>query len=134
MVKLKPTLKSFLKVKSHFDAAHKLEGYRGDCSNLHGHRWGVECTIKYSNVNDLGIAIDFKELKPLVNNELPDHRFLNDWMLNQVGTTVNPTAELIAEVLYSKISKKLEEKGLFLKALELWESPDCSVLVESNGI
>ncbi len=31
-----------LKVKSHFDAAHRIRDYKGKCSRTHGHRWDVE--------------------------------------------------------------------------------------------
>ena len=34
-----------LTVKSHFDAAHALRGYPGECRNLHGHTWDVEVTV-----------------------------------------------------------------------------------------
>ena len=34
-----------LRIESHFDAAHKLVGYKGKCSNVHGHRWKVEVFV-----------------------------------------------------------------------------------------
>ncbi|MDR1412975.1 MAG: reverse transcriptase-like protein, partial [Actinomycetes bacterium] len=34
-----------LSVKEHFDAAHHLYDYPGQCRNLHGHTWEVEVTV-----------------------------------------------------------------------------------------
>lgn len=35
-----------LKTNSSFDSAHFLSGYKGKCSNIHGHRWKVEIQVK----------------------------------------------------------------------------------------
>ena len=37
-----------LTVKGHFDAAHSLAGYPGECRNLHGHTWDVEVSVSGS--------------------------------------------------------------------------------------
>ena len=52
-----------LTVKSHFDAAHALRRYPGECRDLHGHTWDVEATVSGSTLDDIGIVYDFKRLK-----------------------------------------------------------------------
>jgi len=52
-----------------FDAAHRLVGHKGLCSNLHGHMWRVVIDIEGEKLDDIGILWDFgirKELKSLV--------------------------------------------------------------------
>ena len=34
-----------LQTEQSFDAAHFLKGYKGKCSNIHGHRWRVVVSI-----------------------------------------------------------------------------------------
>ena len=69
-----------LTVKSHFDAAHALRGYPGECRKLHGHTWDVEVTVAGETLDDVGIVYDFKSLKDDLNAVLDeyDHAYLND--------------------------------------------------------
>jgi len=41
-----------LKVRGHFDAAHRLVGYDGDCSKLHGHRWEETLAVSLQAMTD----------------------------------------------------------------------------------
>jgi 6-pyruvoyltetrahydropterin/6-carboxytetrahydropterin synthase len=41
-------------VQTHFSAAHRLEGYPGDCSRTHGHNWIIEVFVRCSALNDIG--------------------------------------------------------------------------------
>ena len=49
-----------LTIHTHFAAAHNLLNYDGDCENLHGHNWKVEVEVQASELDELGMAIDFK--------------------------------------------------------------------------
>ena len=102
-----------LRVKHHFDAAHKLNDYDGECANLHGHRWIVEVLYQFYGLQKNGIAIDFKIVKDTLKGILPDHKYLNDVM------TENPTAENIAKWLFKQLGN--------CKAVTVWETPECSV-------
>lgn len=103
-------------VKTHFDAAHHLENYEGECANLHGHRWVLEVYIKVPESDD--ISLDFKDAKELINKELPDHQYLNKIY------PFNPTAENIARHL-----KKELGKHFIVDQLILWESPTSAAVV-----
>jgi len=69
-----------LKVKSNFAAAHHLNGYKGDCSQTHGHTFSVIVLVRLEKLNEIGIGMDFKELKKEIENFLKqlDHQYLNN--------------------------------------------------------
>ena len=57
-----------------FDAAHFLHGYKGKCSNIHGHRWRVIVEI-YSDAlseetHTRGMIVDFDTLKEDIKKEV----------------------------------------------------------------
>ncbi len=43
-----------------FSAAHRLSGYQGDCSNLHGHNWTVMAVVQANELDEIGIAVILK--------------------------------------------------------------------------
>jgi 6-pyruvoyltetrahydropterin/6-carboxytetrahydropterin synthase len=108
--------------RHHFDAAHKLPGYKGPCARLHGHRWIVELTIEGEiNFKGTGMIIDFKLLKKALEKILPDHRYINEvWKFR-------PTAENIASHIYFLLSKD-KKIGPMLLSVTVWESPDAAAI------
>jgi 6-pyruvoyltetrahydropterin/6-carboxytetrahydropterin synthase len=119
-----------LEFKDHFDAAHYLRGYRGPCVNLHGHRWEVQVGISGRELDSVGILIDFKAVKRLLAENLPDHRCLNE--LDYFSGDKNPTAENLAVYLFDRIRSGLRgiNASLDLDFVKVWETPDASVRVE----
>ena len=110
-----------LKVVTDFAAAHTLRDYPGACSRMHGHNWKVEAEVVASELNDIGMAIDFKEIKKEVRSiakEL-DHYYLNDLEPFQ---TINPTAENIACYFYQQLSQRINSEAIKVSALTLWET------------
>lgn len=116
-----------LKVKKHFDSAHFLKGYRGKCSNLHGHSWSYEIVVEGKELDNIGILIDFKMLKEMLEEEIEnlfDHTCLNDVI------TINPTAENLSKIIFDLLQSNfiiLTERLIILKEVTVWESPECSV-------
>lgn len=110
-----------LTVKSHFDAAHALVGYPGECRNLHGHTWDVECTIKGSQLDEVGILYDFKAIKRDLNSILDrfDHKYMNEV---PPFDTLNSTAENLSEYIFGELEKMLPEH-IELEEVVVWESP-----------
>lgn len=51
-----------LKKEFTFDAAHRLERYRGKCEALHGHTYRLAVTLK-GHRDDDDMVFDFTELK-----------------------------------------------------------------------
>lgn len=109
-----------------FEAAHCLPDYPGKCNRLHGHNWKVEVTITGSQLDKLGMLVDFKELKQMVNHTLStlDHYYLNEI---PPFNTINPTAENIAQYIYREVSQAslITEcpRDLKVALVKVWESP-----------
>lgn len=110
-----------LKIVTDFAAAHSLRDYPGDCSRLHGHNWKVEAEVVATELNKVGMGIDFKAIKTetkLLIDQL-DHHYLNEI---PPFDEINPTAENIAAYLYQGLSKKLNGNTLRVNAITLWET------------
>ena len=110
-----------LTVKGHFDAAHALRGYPGECRALHGHTWDVEVTVRGQQLDEIGIVYDFKTLKDDLGSVLDDddHVLLNDV---PPFDEINATAENLARVVYERLSTKVGG-GVSVTEVAVWESP-----------
>jgi 6-pyruvoyltetrahydropterin/6-carboxytetrahydropterin synthase len=110
-----------LTVKSHFDAAHALRGYPGECRLLHGHTWDVEVTVSGERLDDIGIVYDFKDLKNDLNAVLGkyDHAYINEV---PPFDEISPTAENLARVIYDEMAGSVGEQ-VHVVEIAVWESP-----------
>lgn len=110
-----------LTVKGHFDAAHSLYGYPGECRNLHGHTWDVEVTVSASELDEIGIVYDFKTLKDDLATVLESYDHV---LINEVPPfhEISPTAENLARVICERLEQKADPR---VKVIEVavWESP-----------
>ncbi len=111
-----------IKLIRSFSSAHRLPHYDGPCHDLHGHTWKAVFVIE-GPVKEDGMVCDFKVVKKLLDENLPDHQLLNDWV-------ENPTAENLAQFLFQKIGAELAQMNLTLKTLEIWESENAAAIVE----
>jgi len=114
-------------IEHHFDAAHFLRGYRGKCEALHGHRFRVVVTVKAAEVDGVGIAYDFVELKQQLGGILSkfDHTCLNEV---PPFDKINPSSENIAATIYNELQPKLAGAPVSLACVEVWESPQSGVV------
>jgi len=110
-----------ISVRKHFDAAHYLRDYGGKCETMHGHRFEVVVVAQADELNEIGLAFDFTELKKHLNDVLNrfDHVCLNDL---EPFITTNPSSENIARTIYSELIKNVTE--VMIARVEVWESPD----------
>ena len=116
-----------LTVKSEFEAAHFIKDYPGKCARLHGHNWIVEAVAQGTQLNELGILIDFKILKSELNKVLDelDHQYLNEL---EIFKTKNPTAENLAKEIFDKLSaSEIFEGTTKLTAIKIYETPKSCV-------
>ena len=115
-----------LTVKSEFEAAHQINGYKGKCQRLHGHNWSVEAVVVGKELDELGMLVDFKMLKQELNKVLDelDHRYLNELAMFK---TKNPTAENLAQYVFDKLSESEIFSNSKLKAIKVYESPKSCV-------
>jgi len=50
-------------IERNFSSAHQLRGYKGKCENLHGHNYKIEIYARGEELNNIGLLIDFGDLK-----------------------------------------------------------------------
>ena len=110
-----------------FSAAHYLDRYKGECSNLHGHNWRVIVKIKGEILNDIGILVDFKEIKEIIKSTIMnrlDHKYLNQCL------PLNPTAENLSAWIFGQISDELKKndeymsRGIKVESITVYEGDD----------
>ena len=115
-------------MKGEFESAHQINGYNGKCKRLHGHNWSVEAVVTGSELDELGMLVDFKILKSELNSVLDelDHRYLNDLPAFEIK---NPTAENIAKYVFENLSKSevFSKSAAKLKAIRIFETPKSCV-------
>lgn len=120
--------------RAHFNAAHRL--YRPDWSeeqnnaifgkcnnpNYHGHNYELIVSVTGDVDPETGFVMDMKLLKELIKSEVEealDHKNLN--LEVPEFSSLNPTAENIAVVIWNKLRPHIEDN----KQLEvvLYETP-----------
>jgi len=110
-----------LSIETHFSAAHQLRGYPGDCARLHGHNWHVKLFVLCSELDELGLGIDYKVMKSELKAALEkwDHYNLNDIA---PFDTINPSSENVARLLFKEMVKRLNNKRLHVSRIEVAET------------
>jgi len=114
-------------IETHFCAAHALREYKGQTEPTHGHNFKVLVTVTGKKVDRAGMAIDFLDLKPVIDEEVGrlNYGFLNEHVAEFKKGHLSPSAENIARVLYERIGKRLP-KGVKMNAVQVHESPGCA--------
>ena len=109
-----------IKVQENFNAAHRLNGYKGKCEKLHGHNWRVETSVT-GNTDASGMLLDFAELKSKLRQVLNklDHNYLNEIAPFK---KINPTSENIARFVFDELSSLIEDKKAKIKSVSVWET------------
>jgi 6-pyruvoyltetrahydropterin/6-carboxytetrahydropterin synthase len=133
--------------KGSFDAGHRVMNERMKCFNLHGHTYLYELEFKFDQMEDIGYAIDFKEIKRVgcqwIEEFLDHGMILNPkdqdvilaceatksklWLmsLNGEGNYCNPSAENIAKEMFLAVGYLLNNEYLKLQKIRLFETPNC---------
>lgn len=108
-----------------------MRGYEGKCENLHGHNWHVTVRLAGEELDELGMLMDFRDAKGLLNKILDrlDHKYLNEV---EPFDEVNPTTENLAEYVAREMSRKLPT-GVDVSSVTCWESEQCGARVMWNG-
>ena len=109
-----------------FSSAHTLVGHSGPCKKMHGHNWKVEVEITGEKLDEIGMVVDFKEIRKATNlvvDEL-DHEFLNNL---EPFSEDNPTAENIARYIFTKLSEEFSNKNVKVNSIKLWETDKSAV-------
>lgn len=110
-------------VESTFAASHQLTMPDGVKEELHAHDWIVRVAVGAEEVDQWGLAIDFVELKALI--ERITKSFV-DRKLEELACFegVNASTENVTKYIYDKIEPLLATR-LNLQYVEVMESPGC---------
>lgn len=97
----------------------------GPATRAHGHNYRLEVTVSGEVDPVLGMVLDLKELKAILDREVVepfDHRFLNYEV--PAFEQVIPTAENIAREIWRRLAPPLNQDGRRLERVRLYETPD----------
>lgn len=114
-------------IETHFSAGHHLRAYLGNCENPHGHNWKVTVTVRATQLDHLGMGIDFKKLKKTVNSVIDelDHHDLNQ---HPAFLQINPSSEHIAMYLFKSLAHPLQTECYHLHSVEVRETDSSGVI------
>jgi len=130
--------------KGTFDSAHRVMDERVKCFNLHGHTYLYELTFGFKQLQDIGFAIDFKDIKTMAcefidrtfdhaaimnpaDKELIDIVVKNGWNLYVMSfddVYCNPTVENISKEVFLGVSCLMDTENLKLHSLRIYETPN----------
>lgn len=108
-------------VVTKFAAAHAIAEIGGNCENLHGHNWRIEVTLAATDLNQIGLVIDFREVKQALGRVMDrlDHKYLNDI---EFFAKNSPTSENIARYIFEGLTENLGRDDVRVVKVTAWES------------
>ncbi len=110
-------------IEREFSSAHQLRGYKGKCENLHGHNYKVEIFARGRELNNIGLLIDFGDLKEAANEIVNyfDHRNLNE--LPPFDEELNPSAENLARYILEYLGSRIVDERVQVYKVRCFETP-----------
>lgn len=132
------------------DMGHRVTNHKSKCASLHGHRYRIEAgvddkVITEKGISDEGMVIDFGDLKSIMMSEIDaiyDHGIvlwkgdsLCDSIKKDAATKYTevdfiPTAENLAKHWFKLIQKPLQDRGIKLKFVCVYETPTSTATYE----
>lgn len=112
-------------VEQPFSAAHYLKDYPGKCAQVHGHNYRVQITVEGTELDRLGMLIEFEVIKQAVKKWIDrfDHGFLNEI---PPFDTLNPSAENLAKFFYDEVTAAIGESNARVSYVRIFETEKCS--------
>ncbi len=110
-------------IERNFSSAHQLRGYRGKCENLHGHNYRVEIYARGRELDNIGLLVDFGELKVAADEVVQylDHRNINE--LPPFDEELNPSAENLARYILERVSARVGDDRVEVYKVRCFETP-----------
>ncbi len=104
-----------------FAASHQLRGYKGRCERLHGHNWKVRVHLGGSELDEIGMVLDFHELDDAMAAAIEpfDHAHLNEVA---PFDEINPSSENLARVIFERVQARLPAKRVRVLRCDVWEN------------
>ncbi len=108
-------------IDSHFSAGHHLRNYPGNCEKPHGHNWKVKATVRATELDELGMGVDFRVVKNAVKEvmETLDHCDLNE---HPGFLQTNPSSENIAVYIFANLAKLLTSDRYHMHSVTVCET------------
>jgi len=110
-------------IERHFSSAHQLRGYKGKCENLHGHNYKIEIYARGSELDNIGLLVDFGELKDAADEIVAylDHRNINE--LPPFDEELNPSAENLARYILERVASRVGDERVSVYKVRCFETP-----------
>ncbi len=110
-------------IERNFSSAHQLRGYRGKCENLHGHNYKIEIYARGRELNNIGLLVDFVELKRAADEivQFLDHKNINE--LPPFDEELNPSAENLARFILERVASHVQDERVQIYKVRCFETP-----------
>lgn len=110
-------------IERNFSSAHQLRGYKGKCENLHGHNYKIEIYARGRELDNIGLLVDFGELKAAADEVVQylDHRNINE--LAPFDEELNPSAENLARYILERVSSQVGDERVEVYKVRCFETP-----------
>ncbi len=110
-------------IERNFSSAHQLRGYKGKCENLHGHNYKIEIFARGRELDNIGLLVDFGELKRAADEIVNylDHRNINE--LAPFDEELNPSAENLARYFLERIGEQVGDERVQVYKVRVYETP-----------
>jgi len=118
-------------VETAFTAAHQLVLQDGSKEPFHRHSWTVTAEVSSERLNRLGLVMDFRRLKALLEGVIKpfDGGVLNKMKYFEQN---NCSAEIVAQYIYEKLQPELPER-LRLESITVIEEPGTAARYSRHG-
>lgn len=149
--------KQYITRKCTFDSGHRVMNERMKCFNMHGHTYICHLKFKFTEMEEIGYAIDFKEIKRVgcqFIDDYLDHGFIVNpkdnaviqaceatgskiWYmcLNGEGEYCNPSVENIAKEIFLSMNSLFRNyPNLSISRVKLYETPNCYTVCRKKSI
>lgn len=143
--------------KGTFDSGHRVMNEAMKCFNMHGHTYLYKLNFEFNEMEEIGYAIDFKEIKRVgcqwIDDYLDHGMILNPkdyevsvaveatkskvWYmsLNGLGEYCNPSVENLAKEIFLAMEVLFSSyKNLSIKKIVLYETPNCYTVCKKKSI
>jgi 6-pyruvoyltetrahydropterin/6-carboxytetrahydropterin synthase len=111
-------------VEDEFSAVHYLKLYDGSWEPRHGHQFKVAVTARASQLDSMGVVVDFEWLKPELKQVLSElhEKSFNDHP--DFKDKRNTSTENIAKFIHDRLSRGLRSEHAKIAKVTVWETPD----------
>lgn len=147
----------YISRKGSFDSGHRVMNERMKCFNIHGHTYLYDLEFEFNEMEEIGYAIDFKEIKRVgcqwIDDILDHGMLLNPqdyqlidvtkqygsklWLMSLNGPTeyCNPSVENIAKEVFLAMTVLFSTyKDLRIHKVTIHETPNCYTVCTKESI